>query len=103
MVLGRCRTMRRAARVEPLVLEGATVACFVAMGRASRFRPVMPAFLVLSAALIACVDDLVSSAAARDKVQAIALSDPVTSSRARDDVRNDLGSCLGVHGVAIMC
>lgn len=52
---GRCRHCGTKIGVEPLVLEGANTALFVAMGLRFGADPVLPAFLVLSAALVALV------------------------------------------------
>ena len=52
---GRCRHCGAKIGVEPLVLEGATAALFVAMALRFGADPVLPAFLVLGAALVALV------------------------------------------------
>ena len=52
---GKCRHCGAKIGVEPLILEGATTALFVAMGVRFGAHPVLPAFLVLSAALVALV------------------------------------------------
>lgn len=52
---GACRHCGTRIGVEPLIIEGATTALFVAMGATFGADPVLPAFLVLSAALVALV------------------------------------------------
>ena len=52
---GRCRHCGAKIGIEPLVLEAATAALFVAMALRFGADPVLPAFLVLSAALVALV------------------------------------------------
>src|SRR5690606_19291274 len=52
---GRCRHCGAKIGVEPLILEGANTVLFVAMGLRFGADPVLPAFLVLSAALVALV------------------------------------------------
>lgn len=52
---GKCRHCGARIGTEPLIIEGANTALFVAMGLRFGADPVLPAFCVLSAALVALV------------------------------------------------
>ncbi|HWL45419.1 MAG TPA: prepilin peptidase [Ilumatobacter sp.] len=104
---GKCRHCGTKIGIEPLILEGATVALFVAMALRFGADPVLPAFLVLSAALVALVwIDLREFRLPREiTYTAIALSAPiiVIAALVDDDPRRIWRAALGAAiALAIM-
>lgn len=101
---GRCRHCGARIGAEPLVLEGVNTALFVAMAVHFGADPVLPAFLVLSAALVALVwIDLREFRLPREiTYTAIGLSAPVIVVAALADEaperiwRAALGACIAL-------